>query len=125
MGEDTENRQTAPPDGSSSVRLAELEAALQRNIEPLLDQLKQAAKQAALGAIEEVVRKYGAGLADEVRQTLRTAVDELVKAQVGRIAAELVPSGDAARKLTDGLHQELRDFANTTLRDLFDTRLPV
>lgn len=125
MGEETEIRQTAPPDGGPSVRLGELEAALQRNIEPLLDQLKQAVKQAALGAIEEVVRKYGAGFADEVRQTLRAAVDDLVKAQVGRLVAELAPTGDTARKLADGLHQELQDFANTTLRNLFETRLPV
>ena len=95
MSEGSATPHAAAPDGAGSpTRIGELEAALQRNVEPLLDKLKQAAKQAALGAIEEAVRKYGAGLADEVRETLRAAVDELVKAQVGRLVAELAPSGD-------------------------------
>lgn len=122
MSEGSEPQPASPPGSVPTV--AELESALQRNVEPLLDKLRQAARQAIAGAIEEVVRRYGTGLGDEVRQTLRSAMDELVKAQVGRLVAEFAPSGDAARRLADGLHQELRDFANTTLRELFETRLP-
>lgn len=125
MSEDPATPPQPPPDaGGVSAWVGELERALQRNVEPLLDRLKQAVWQAALGAIDETVRRYGVGLGDEVRQTLRTAVDEVVRAQVGRLVAELAPSGDTAKRLADGLHQELRDFANTTLRDLFETRLP-
>lgn len=124
MSEGSATRQTAAPGGAGSPTVGELEAALQRNVEPLLDKLRHAVGQAALGVIEEAVRKYGGGLADEVRQTVRHAMDDLVKAQVGRLVAELAPSGDAARQLADGLQRELREFANTTLRDLFETRLP-
>lgn len=125
MTEGAESQRPAPKDGTARPGdVGDIEAALQRNVEPLLDKLKQAVKQAALGAVEEVVKKYGTGLAGEVRQTLRSAVDELVKAQVGRLVQELMPTGDTARRLADGLHNELREFANTTLRDLFEKRLP-
>src|SRR4051794_12416730 len=120
MSEDSPTPQTASPDGAAPPGPGELEQAVQRSLAAFLAQ----AKQAAVEAIEEVVRRYAGSLGDEVRQSLRTAVDEVVRSQVGRLIEEVAPSGDTARRLADGLHQELRDFANTTLRDLFDNRLP-
>jgi hypothetical protein len=112
--------QAAAPDAAALPTAGELEQAVQRSLEAFLAK----AKQAAVEAIEEVVRRYGSSLGDEVRQALRISVDEVIRTQVGRLVNELAPSGDTARRLADGLHQELRDFANTTLRDLFESRLP-
>ena len=120
MSEDATAPSPDPPDGLTPPGPGELEQAVQRSLAAFLAQ----AKQAAVEAIEEVVRRYGSGLADEVRQALRTSVDEVVRTQVGRLVNELAPSGDTARGLAEGFHQELREFANTTLRDLFENRLP-
>jgi hypothetical protein len=121
MSEDSTTRQVASPDGTgSSATVAEFERALQRNAEPFLAKTKQV----VLDAIEEAARKYGAGLVTEMRQTLKAAVDDLVKAHIEKMVEQLRPGGDAARRLAEGWLQELREFVNTTVRDLFEKRLP-
>jgi hypothetical protein len=40
------------------------------------------------------------------------------------LVEQLRPGGDAARRLAEGWIQELREFVNTTVRDLFEKRLP-
>jgi len=121
MSEDSKTQQVAAPDGTgSSSAVAEFERVLLRNAEPFLEKTKQA----VLNAIEEAARKHGAGLVTEMRQTLKTAVDELVKAHIEKMVEQLRPGGDTARRLAEDWLQELREFINTTVRELFEKRLP-
>src|SRR5438874_3422427 len=121
MDEGSETRAVATPDGTGSwAAVAEFERALQRNVEPFLEK----AKQAVLDAVEAAVRKHGAGIVTELRQTLKAAVDELVRSHIEKLVEQLRPGGDAARRLAEGWLKELREFADTTVRDLFEKRLP-
>jgi hypothetical protein len=119
MSDDSDTRPVAPPDGIGAPG-AEFEPGSERNAETFLDRTKQA----VLNAIEETIRRHGGGLLAEVRQTLKAAIDGLVAAQVEKMVEQLKPGGDAARRLAEGWVRELREFANATLGELFDKRVP-
>ncbi|HVL12796.1 MAG TPA: hypothetical protein VM529_09530 [Gemmata sp.] len=121
MHDDSDARQL-PPAGGTELRaaVAEFERTIQENAAPLLEK----AKQALLNAIDEAVRKHGVALVAELRGTLKAAVDGIVAAQIEKMVEQLRPNGDAARRLAEGWFLELRGFADTTVRDLFETRVP-
>jgi hypothetical protein len=119
MSEDSDTRPVAPPDATGSPG-AESESAPPQNAETFLERTKQA----ILTAIEETIRRHGGALLAEVRQTLQAAVEGLVAAQVEKMVEQLKPGGDTARRVAEGWLRELREFADATVGDLFDQRVP-
>jgi hypothetical protein len=111
MNADSDTRPVAPPEGTG------LWASI---AQPLIERTKQAVR----NAVEEAVREYGGGMVAEARQKLKAAVDGLVAAQVEKLVQQLGPGGDAAPRLAEGWLRDLREFANTTLTDLFEKRVP-
>jgi hypothetical protein len=111
MSEDSGARPVAPVSGPG------LWASI---AEPLIERTKQAVH----NAVEEAVREYGTGMVAEARQKLKAAVDGLVAVQVEKLVQQLGPGSDAAKRATEGWLRDLREFANTTLADLFEKRVP-
>jgi hypothetical protein len=99
---------------------AEFDQAVERNSESFLAK----AKQAIVTAIEDAIRTHGGGLLAEARQTLKAALDGLVKSQVEKMVEQLSPVSDATRGLTEGWLRELREFINVTVRDVIEKRIP-
>jgi hypothetical protein len=111
MNADSPTQPAAPPDGTPGLWAS--------IAEPLIERTKQAIR----AAIEEAVREYGGGMVAEARQKFKAAVDGLVATQIEKMVLQLGP-GDAARQIAEGSLREVREFANTTLADLFEKRVP-
>ena len=121
MHDDSDARQLPPPGGTDlKAAVGELERTIQENAEPLLEK----AKKALLNAIDEAVRKHGVALLGELRGTLKAAVDGIVAAQIEKMVEQLRPGGDAAKQLAEGWVRELREYGDTTVRELFEKRVP-
>jgi hypothetical protein len=112
MNADSPTQPAAPPDGSPGLWAS--------IAQPLIERTKQAVR----NAVEDAVREYGGGLVADARQTLKAAVDGLVAAQLDKLLEQLRPGGDAARQIAESSLREVREFANTTLADLFEHRVP-
>ena len=111
MSEDSDPRPVEPSGGTglwSSIAV------------PLIERAKQAIRD----AVEDAVREYGGSLVAEARQKLKAAVSGLVGVQVEKLVQQLAPGGDTVKRATEGWIRDLREFANTTLADLFERRVP-
>jgi hypothetical protein len=121
MNESPHTQPPPSPDGPAVRSVVDdVRQALHATIAPFLEQ----AKQTALTAIDETIKKYSSGFLADTQQTLRAAVDEIVQTQVKSIAAQFAPTGDETRRMAKELLQELEAFIDKTVRELFETRLP-
>jgi hypothetical protein len=104
--------------------IGEIEQAWQRQMEPLLLQVKQV----ALEVIDDVGRKHGNPLLGQVRQTLVETVGVLLKAELPALLEQLKPAvregGEAVRHNADSLIADLKQFITTTVVEVFRVHVP-
>jgi hypothetical protein len=108
-----------PPPSAASFELA-----VQRQIEPLLQRLKDV----TLEVVDEVGRKHGNPLLAQVRQTLIESGAAVFKTEMAALLERLRPAvregGAAIRKNADGLLGDLKAFMTQTVTDVFQVQVP-
>jgi hypothetical protein len=113
------------PDGRvASATVPEVEQAIQRQLGPFLQQVKQM----TLEVIDEVGRKHANPLLAQLRQTLAETIAALLKAEVPALLNQLKPAvlegSDAFQQKTDKRVKELKEFITRTVSDVFRVHVP-
>jgi hypothetical protein len=113
----------AAPAGSLAA-VADIERAVERQMEPLLHR----AKQITLEVIDEVAQKHGNPLVAQLRQALLETVGTLIRTEaaalVDRLRPALLDSTAVARQNADVLLADLRKLINETVVEVFRVHVP-
>jgi hypothetical protein len=120
----TDSQAAEPKPPATAPDVEAIERAVQRQIEPLLQRLKQV----TLEVIDEVGRKHGNPLLAEVRQSLVEAGAAVFKTEMTALVERLRPtvreSGESIRRNADGLLGDLKAFIAQTVADVFQVQVP-
>jgi hypothetical protein len=102
----------------------DLEQAVQRQAEPLLQRVKQM----TLEVIDEVARKHGNPLAAELRKVLLETVGSVLRTEaaalVDRLRPALLDGGTAMRQNADTLLKDLDQVLRSTVGEVFQDHVP-